>query len=186
MTWTLDPHHTSVAFSAKHMGVSTVRGRFDQVNADLELDDPNDPTTGRGTITVQAASITTGSEMRDGHLKGADFLDVEKFPTIVFTLKSVTETGDNFKAIGDLTIKGVTKEVALDYEHNGLATDPYGNDHVGGSLTGTINRTDWGLSWNVPLGGGGWLVGEKVKLEIDGELAKEKVPAEGATAGATA
>jgi len=193
MTWTLDPHHTSVAFSAKHMGVSTVRGRFDQVDANLELDDPNDPTTGRGTITVQAGSITTGSELRDGHLKGADFLDVEKYPTIVFTLKSVKETGnDNFKAIGDLTIKGVTKEVALDYEHNGLATDPYGNVHVGGSLTGTINRTDWGLSWNVPLGGGGWLVGEKVKLEIDGELAKDKEPAEvpatteGAAAGATA
>jgi len=187
MTWTLDPHHTSVAFSAKHMGVSTVRGRFDQVEANLELDNPDDPTTGRGTVTVQAASITTGSEMRDGHLKSADFLDVEKFPTIVFTLKSIKETGnENFKAIGDLTIKGVTKEVALDYEHNGLATDPYGNDHVGGSLTGTINRTDWGLSWNVPLGGGGWLVGEKVKLEIDGELAKDKVPAEGAAAGATA
>ena len=128
MTWTLDPHHTSVAFSAKHMGVSTVRGRFDQVDANLELDDPNDPTTGRGTITVQAGSITTGSDMRDGHLKGADFLDVEKYPTIVFTLKSVKETGnDNFKAIGDLTIKGVTKEVALDYEHNGLRED---GEHV--------------------------------------------------------
>ena len=163
-----------------------MRGRFDQVEANLELNDPNDPTTGRGTITVQAGSITTGSEMRDGHLKGADFLDVEKYPTIVFTLKSVKETGnDNFKAIGDLTIKDVTKEVALDYEHTGLATDPYGNVKVGGTLTGTINRTDWGLAWNVPLGGGGWLVGEKVKLEIDGELAQDKVAAE-ATAGATA
>ena len=98
MTWTLDPHHTSVAFSAKHMGVATVRGRFDQVTADLDLDDPNDPTTGRGTITMQAASINTGSEMRDGHLKGADFLDVEKYPTIIFTLKSMKEDGsDNFK-----------------------------------------------------------------------------------------
>jgi polyisoprenoid-binding protein YceI len=193
MTWTLDPHHTSVAFSAKHMGVSTVRGRFDQVEANLELDDPNDPTTGSGTITVQAGSIDTGSAMRDGHLKGADFFDVEKFPTIVFTLKSVKETGnENFTAIGDLTIKGVTKEIALDYEHNGLVTDPYGNVKVGGTLTGTINRTDWGLSWNVPLGGGAWLVGEKVKLEIDGELGQDKVPAEAsapaeeATAGATA
>jgi polyisoprenoid-binding protein YceI len=193
MTWTLDPHHTSVAFSAKHMGVSTVRGRFDQVEANLDLDDPNDPTTGSGTITVQAGSIDTGSQMRDGHLKGADFLDVEKFPTIVFTLKSVKESGnDKFTAIGDLTIKDVTKEIALDYEHNGLVTDPYGNVKVGGTLTGTINRTDWGLSWNVPLGGGAWLVGEKVKLEIDGELAQDKVaaeesaPAEEATAGATA
>lgn len=192
MTWTLDPHHTSVAFSAKHMGVATVRGRFDQVTANLELDDPKDPTTGRGTITVQAASINTGSEMRDGHLKSADFLEVEKYPTIVFTLKSVKENGnDNFKAIGDLTIKEITKEIALDYEHNGTATDPYGNVKVGGTLTGTINRTDWGLAWNVPLGGGSLLVGEKVKLEIDAELAQDK-PAEaepaaaGAAAGATA
>ena len=193
MTWTLDPHHTSVAFSAKHMGVSTVRGRFEQVEANLELNDPNDPTTGSGTITVQAGSITTGSEMRDGHLKGADFLDVEKYPTIVFTLKSVKEdANDNFKATGDLTIKDVTKEITLDYEHNGLATDPYGNVKVGGTLTGTINRTDWGLVWNVPLGSGGWLVGEKVKLEIDGELAQDKEAAdesatgEKAAAGATA
>src|SRR5580700_1714929 len=188
MTWTLDPHHTSVAFSAKHMGVATVRGRFDQVTADLDLDDPNDPTTGRGTITVQAASISTGSEMRDGHLKGADFLDVEKYPTITFTLKSIAKAGDDYKVTGDLTIKDVTKEITLDYEHSGTATDPYGNLKVGGTLTGTINRTDWGLVWNVPLGGGGLLVGEKVKLEIDGELAQDKVaaPAEESAVGATA
>jgi polyisoprenoid-binding protein YceI len=190
MTWTLDPHHTSVAFSAKHMGVATVRGRFDQVEADLELDDPNDPTTGRGTIVVNAASLSTGSEMRDGHLKNADFLDVEKYPTISFTLKSVTPNGhDDFKAIGDLTIKDVTKEIALDYEHNGIATDPYGNVKVGGTLTGTINRSDWGLVWNVPLGGGGLLVGEKVKLEIDGELTQDKAAEaapEKAREGATA
>ncbi|HXY29003.1 MAG TPA: YceI family protein, partial [Acidimicrobiales bacterium] len=80
MTWKLDPQHTSVAFSAKHLGVATVRGRFDEVAASLELDDPNDPTTGRGTVTVKAASVTTGSEMRDGHLKNADFLDVEHYP----------------------------------------------------------------------------------------------------------
>ena len=140
---------------------------------------------------MQAASINTGSDMRDGHLKGADFLDVEKYPTIVFTLKSVKENGnDNFKAIGDLTIKDVTKEITLDYEHSGTATDPYGNTKVGGTLTGTINRTDWGLVWNVPLGGGGLLVGEKVKLEIDGELALEtRLPRQSlrsAAVGATA
>jgi polyisoprenoid-binding protein YceI len=191
MTWSLDPHHTSVAFSAKHLGVATVRGRFGQVLADLELDDPNDPTTGSGTVTVQAASITTGSEQRDGHLKSADFLDVEKYPEIVFKLKSVAPSGDQYNVTGDLTIKGVTKEITLDYEHSGSVVDPYGNTKVGGTLTGTINRTDWGLSWNVPLGGGGLLVGEKVKLEIDGELGQDK-PAEAepatakAAAGATA
>jgi len=191
MTWSLDPHHTSVAFSAKHLGVATVRGSFGQVAADLELDDPNDPTTGSGTVTVNAASITTGQEQRDGHLKSADFLDVEKYPEIIFKLKSIKPQGDNFKVTGDLTIRGVTKEITLDYEHSGSVVDPFGNTKVGGTLTGTINRSDWGLVWNVPLGAGGWLVGEKVKLEIDGELGLDK-PAETepaaaeAAAGATA
>jgi len=191
MPWSLDPHHTSVTFSAKHLGVATVRGSFGQVTADLELDDPNDPTTGRGTVTIQAASITTGSEQRDGHLKSADFLDVEHSTEIVFTLKSIERDGDNYEVTGDLTIKGVTKEITLDYEHSGSVVDPFGNTKVGGTLTGTINRSDWGLTWNVPLGGGGFLVSEKVKLEIDGELTLEK-PAEAepaaaeAAAGATA
>ena len=177
MTWSLDPHHTSVSFSAKHLGVATVRGSFGQVAAALELDDPNDPTTGSGTVTIQAASVTTGSEQRDGHLKSADFLDVEKYPEIVFTLKSIAPEGDHFKVAGDLKIKDVTKEITLDYEHSGSVVDPFGNTKVGGTLTGTINRSDWGLTWNVPLGGGGFLVGEKVKLEIDGELGQDK-PAE--------
>lgn len=187
MTWSLDPHHTSVTFSAKHLGVATVRGSFGQVTANLELDDPNDPTTGSGSVTIQAASLTTGSEMRDAHLKGPDFLDVEKYPEIVFTLKSIAPEGDHFKVTGDLTIKDVTKEITLDYEHSGSVVDPYGNTKVGGTLTGTINRSDWGLTWNVPLGGGGLLVGEKVKLEIDGELGLDKpVEAEPAAIGAAA
>jgi len=193
MTWSLDPHHTAVSFSAKHMGVATVRGRFDDVTADLELDDPNDPTTGSGTVTVKAASVNTGSEMRDNHLRSPDFFDAEKYPDIVFRLKSISKSGDDqYKVTGDLTIKGITKEITLDYEHSGTVVDPMGNTKVGGTLTGTVNRTDWGLVWNVPLGGGGLLVGEKVKLEIDGELAQDKpaadaeAAAEGATAGATA
>ena len=181
MTWSLDPHHTSVSFSAKHLGVATVRGRFDEATADLDLDDPNDPTTGKGTVTVKAASITTGSEQRDGHLKTGDFLEVEKYPDIVFKLTKVTRKGDQYEVVGDLTIKDVTKEITLDYEHSGVVIDPYGNTKVGGTLTGTLNRSDWGLTWNVPLGGGGLLVGEKVKVEIDGELGQDK-PAEAATA----
>jgi polyisoprenoid-binding protein YceI len=185
MSWSLDPHHTSVTFSAKHLGVATVRGSFGQVEADLELDDPNDPTTGRGTITIKAASITTNSEQRDGHLKGTDFLDVEKYPDIVFKLKSIVKDGDHYKVTGDLTIKDITKAITLDYEHSGSVVDPFGNVKVGGTLTGTINRSDWGLTWNVPLGGGGFLVGEKVKLEIDGELGQDK-PAEAEPVGAEA
>ena len=187
MSWSMDPHHTAVTFSAKHLGVATVRGHFTDISTNLDLDDPNDPTTGRGSVTIQAASVTTGSEMRDGHLKGADFFDVEKYPTITFTLKSIAKKGDDYEVTGDLTIKDVTKEITLDYEHSGSATDPYGNVKVGGTLTGSINRSDWGLVWNVPLGSGGVLVGEKVKLEIDGELALEKpADAEPAAAGAAA
>jgi polyisoprenoid-binding protein YceI len=183
MTWSLDPHHTAVTFSAKHMGVSTVRGSFTQVTAALELNDPNDPTTGSGTVTIQAASVTTNSEMRDGHIKGADFFDVEKYPTITFTLKSVAKSGDDYVVTGDLTIKDVTKEITLDYEHTGAVADPFGNTKVGGTLSGTITRADWGLAWNVPLGGGGFLVSEKVKILVDGELTQDK-PAEAEAAAA--
>ncbi len=191
MTWSLDPHHTAVTFSAKHLGVATVRGSFTQVEANLELDNPDDPTTGSGTVTIQAASITTNNEMRDNHLKGPDFLDVEKYPEIVFTLKKIEPAGDHYKVIGDLKIKDITREIALDYEHSGSVVDPYGNTKVGGTLTGTITRADWGLNWNVPLGGGGLLVSEKVKLEIDGELTQDKAAVEEsataeAAAGATA
>ena len=190
MTWSLDPHHTAVTFSAKHLGVATVRGSFSDVTAALELDNADDPTTGSGTVTVKAASITTNSDMRDGHLKGADFLDVEKYPDIVFTLKSVAPAGDHFKVTGDLTIKDITHELVLDYEHSGSVAVPFGNTKVGGTLTGIMTRADWGLNWNVPLGGGGLLVSEKVKLEIDGELTQDKpaeaAPAAEAAAGATA
>jgi polyisoprenoid-binding protein YceI len=185
MTWSLDPHHTAVSFSAKHLGVATVRGSFTDVTAALELDDPNDPTTGSGTVTIKSASITTNNEMRDGHLKGADFLDVEKYPEIVFKLKSIAPEGDHFKVTGDLTVRDVTHELVLDYEHSGIVQDPFGNTKVGGTLTGVMTRADWGLNWNVPLGGGGLLVSEKVKLEIDGELTQDKpAEADAATAGA--
>jgi polyisoprenoid-binding protein YceI len=188
MSWSMDPHHTQVTFSAKHLGVSTVRGHFNQITSDLDLDDPNDPTTGRGSVTIQTASIDTGNDMRDGHIKGADFFDVEKYPTITFTVKSIAKAGNDYKVTADLTIKDVTKEITLDYEHNGSVVDPFGNTKVGGTLTGSINRSDWGLAWNVPLGTGGLLVGEKVKLEIDGELGLDKAPEAEARvlAGATA
>ena len=174
MSWTLDPHHTTVGFSAKHLGVATVRGHFNGVEAEVQLDDPQDPTTARGTVTIDAASITTANEQRDGHLRGADFLDVEKYPTITFAVKAVERAGEDYKVLGDLTIKDITKPVTLDYEHNGLVEDPFGNTKVGGTLRGTIDRGQWDLKWNVPLGGGGLLVSEKIKLEIDGELGQDK------------
>jgi len=180
MTWTLDTAHTNISFSAKHLGVATVRGRFGGFTADLDLDDPDDPTTGRGRIVIEASSVDTGNEQRDNHLRNADFLDVEHYPTITFEVKKVIRNADGtHRVVGELTIHGVTKEVTFDYEHNGSVTDPFGNVKVGGTITGTINRSDWDLKWNVPLGGGGLLVGDKVRIEVDGELAqvKEAVPA---------
>lgn len=184
MAWTLDPHHTSVSFSAKHLGVATVRGHFTKVEGEIDIDDPNDPTTARGSVAIDAASIDTGNDGRDQHLRSADFLDVANFPRITFTAKRVKAVdGDRYEVVGDLSIRGVTREVTLDYEHSGVVTDPFGNTKVGGTLSGVINRTEWGLVWNVPLGSGGVLVSEKVKLEIDGELAQVK---EAVAAGAGA
>ena len=183
MAWVLDPHHRSVSFSAKHMGVSTVRGRFLKVDGEIDLDDPDDPTTGQGTVVIETASVDTGNEGRDKHLSGPDFFDVERYPEIRFEVKGVEKTGDDrYKVEGDLTIRGVTKRVELDYEHSGSVTDPYGNTRVGGALTGTIKRSDWGLSWNAPLGGGGLLVSDKIKLEIDGELTQTKEAVEAGAA----
>ena len=175
MNWVLDPHHTTVGFSAKHLGVATVRGRFTKVEGEISLDNPTDPTTGKGTVVISSASVDTGNAGRDQHLRSADFFDVERFPEIRFTVKRIEAGGDDgYRVIGDLVIKGVTREVALDYEHSGTVTDPYGNTKVGGTLTGSINRSDWGLTWNVPLGGGGMLVSDRIKLEIDGELTETK------------
>lgn len=178
MAWTLDPSHTSVAFSAKHLGVATVRGRFTKVNGEIQLDDANDPTTGSGTITIDAASIDTGNDQRDGHLRGGDFLDVERFPQITFKVTRVEKAGDDYRVDGGLTIKDVTKPISLSYEHSGAVEDPFGNTKVGGTLTGSINRSEWGLTWNVPLGNGGLLVSDRIKLEIDGEIAQTKQEAQ--------
>lgn len=175
MRWVLDPAHTSVGFSAKHMGLSTVRGLFKRFSAHVELDDPNDPASVRGRVEVDMSSVDTGNEMRDQHLRGEDFFDVERYPAMTFVPKSVTPSGDGeYTVVGDLTIKDVTREVTLTYEHGGVVTDPYGNRKVGGSLTGTINRSDWGLKWNVPLGGGGLLVSETIRIEVEGQLAESK------------
>jgi polyisoprenoid-binding protein YceI len=187
MPWDLDPNHTQVSFSAKHLGVATVRGNFLRVKrADIELDDPDDPTTARGTVTIDAASLDTGNEQRDQHLRSADFFDVERYPDITFSANRVEPDGDDtYRVTGDLTIKGETRPVTLEYEHGGVVTDPFGNTKAGGTLSGTINRSDWGLKWNVPLGNGGMLVSDKIKLEIDGQLAQTKEAA-AASAGAEA
>ncbi len=167
MAWVLDPHHTAVSFSAKHLGVSTVRGRFTKVDGEIDLDDPNDPTTARGTVVVETASVDTGNEGRDQHLRGADFFEVEKYPTITFKSTKVEGRGDSYKLTGDLTIKDVTRPVTLDVTSEGQGTSPWGTTVAAYSASTTINRKDFGLNWNVALETGGVLVGKKVRIELN-------------------
>ena len=178
MAWTLDTAHMTLGFEARHMGLTKVRGQFDSFRGEVE-GDPADITTARGRIEVDTASIDTGNEDRDAHLRSPDFFDAEKFPTMLFEGKEVRDLGNGaYKVVGDLTIKDITKAIELDYEHGGDTRDPFGNRKIGGTLTGTINRRDWGLNWNVPLDTGGVLVSENIKLVIDFELAQSKAAAE--------
>ena len=173
MAWNIDTAHTSVGFVARHMGLSKVRGQFTSFRGEIE-GNPGDITTAKGWFEVDMASIDSANADRDAHLKSADFFDVEKYPTMKFVSKGIERSGDGYKVVGDLTIKDVTKEVSLDYEHGGDLQDPFGNRKIGGSLTGTIKRSEWGLTWNVPLDSGGWLVSDNVKLEIDLQVAESK------------
>ncbi|MDQ4145496.1 MAG: YceI family protein [Actinomycetota bacterium] len=173
MAWTVDTAHTTVGFMARHMGLSKVRGQFTSFRGEVD-GDPTDITTARARFEVDMASVESGSPDRDAHLKSADFFDVEKYPTMTFVSKIVRRDGDGYKVVGDLTIKDTTREVELDYEHGGDLQDPFGNRKVGGTLTGTIKRSEWGLSWNVPLDSGGWLVSDKIALEIDLQVAESK------------
>lgn len=174
MGWTFDPAHTTMGFSARHMGLSTVRGQFRRFTGTIELD-PDNLTKTRGRVEIDAASIDTGDAQRDEHLRSPDFFDVERYPTIVFEPTSIERIGGNlYRVRGNLTIKDVTREVELTYEHAGEAVDPYGNRKLGGRLTGTIKRSDWGLTWNVALETGGWLVSDKIDLEIEGQVAESQ------------
>jgi polyisoprenoid-binding protein YceI len=173
LRWTIDPAHTEVTFSAKHLGVATVRGRFTRFEGEIDLDDDANPTTASGRVEIDAASIDTANADRDAHLRSADFLDVERYPTLVVELRSVQAKGDDsFAVVCDVTIKDQTHPATFEYEHGGTVTDPYGNTKAGGTLVGTIERSTWGLTWNVPLDGGGWLVSEKIRIEVDGEIAR--------------
>jgi polyisoprenoid-binding protein YceI len=174
-TWNLDTTHTDVIFAAKHMMVTTVRGKFGTVSGVLQLD-PENPTAATGSFTIAAASLNTGVEQRDGHLRSADFFDVEKYPEITFVSTAVTPMGGNeYTVTGDLTIRGITRPVGLRTEFLGLYTSMGGARRAGFHATATINREEWGLTWNVGLEAGGWLVGKDIRLEID--LAVEEAAA---------
>ena len=182
-TWNLDTTHTDVIFAARHMMVTTVRGKFATVSGAIQLD-PENPTASTGTFTIAAASLNTGVEQRDGHLRAADFFDVENHPEITFVSTSVVARGDSDYAVtGDLTIRGTTRPVTLDVEYLGLYVSMGGARRAGFHATTKINREDWGLTWNVGLETGGWLVSKDVTLEID--LAVEEAATIVADAAAT-
>jgi polyisoprenoid-binding protein YceI len=165
-TWHIDPAHSLVEFGVRHMMVSTVKGRFTGLSGSI-VEVADDPAQSSVTAQIDAASITTGDAQRDDHLRGAEFFDVERYPTISFTSTRVEGSGESFTLIGDLTIKDVTREVALDVTLNGRGTNPFGKVVAGYSAETKINRKDFGLSWTVALETGGVLVGDSIKVQIE-------------------
>ncbi len=171
-TWAIDPAHSVVELAVKHMMFSTVKGRFANVAGTIVLDEAN-LAASSVDAEIDAASIDTGEAQRDGHLRSADFLDVEQFPTISFRSTGVVPQGrSRFVLVGDLTIHGVTREVSLEAELVGKGTDPWGGQRVGFAATTTINRKDFGLTWNQALEAGGVVVGDDIKIVIDAEIVK--------------
>ncbi len=172
MSWQIDSSHSHINFTARHMMISKVRGSFETFSGTVNFDEKN-PVNSTVDIAVELASINTRDGQRDGHLKSPDFFDVETHPTMRFVSTRVEQIDENNgRLIGNLTIKGVTHEVALDVEYAGMAKSPWGTQSAGFSATGTLNRKDWGLNWNQALETGGVLVGEKINLEIELELVK--------------
>ncbi|GAA4816141.1 YceI family protein [Nocardioides caeni] len=164
--YTLDVSHSRLGFVARHAVVTKVRGQFADWNATAHIDTAN-PAASSVTLSINPASVSTGSADRDGHLQSADFFDVAQFPEWTFVSTEVSRDGDEWSVTGDLTIKGITKPVTIEFEENGSAKDPFGNVRVGFEGDVTVNRKDWGLTWNAALETGGVLVSEKIKLEFD-------------------
>jgi polyisoprenoid-binding protein YceI len=166
MTWEIDTSHSGVTFSAKHMMVTTVRGTMAIAEASLDFDE-RDPARSSVTARIDTASIDTRSQPRDAHLRSADFLDVEQYPAIEFRSSSVERAGARWKLHGDLTIRGITRPVVLEAEFHGVQPTLQGGRRAAFSATTTIDREDWGLTWNVALEQCGWLVSKQIRVEID-------------------
>jgi len=165
--WALDPTHSELAFKVRHMMITNVKGEFRKFDGSL-LTEGSDFTKSSIDVTIDASSIFTNEDKRDGHLKSGDFFDVENYPTLLFQGKSFKKLyDDEYKLKGVLTIKGVSKEIELDVEFGGINKDPWGNEKAGFSVDGKINRKDFGLNWNAALETGGVLVSEEVKISAE-------------------
>jgi polyisoprenoid-binding protein YceI len=177
-SWQIDPAHSHIEFAVRHLMISTVKGRFADVRGTVWLDE-SDPSAILVDVTIQAASIDTGQEQRDAHLRSPDFFDAARFPTITFRSRRIQ--GDplegDFRLIGDLVIRGITREVTLDVSPEGRLTDPWGEERAGFSAHAKIDRTDFGLTWNQALEAGGVLVGSEIKISIEVELVRQATQA---------
>lgn len=172
-SWTLDPAHTSVEFAAKHLMITTVKGRFSDVSGTIKMNEAN-PATSSVKAVIKAASIDTRTEQRDAHLKSVDFLEVERYPEITFTSTKVEPAGeDRYRITGDLTIHGITKSTVLDVTDEGRTKDPWGGVRAGFSATTRIDRRDFGLTWNQVLESGGVVVGNEIRITIEVEATKD-------------
>lgn len=166
-TWTLDPSHSEVGFSVRHLMISKVKGNFETFEGTVTI--AEDPLQSSVTAEVDLASINTRDATRDAHLKSVDFFEVETHPKLTFASTSVTPAGSDFKVVGDLTIKGTTKSVELDLEFNGIHPDPSGGTRSGFSAETEISRKEFGIDFVVPMDGGGVVVGDKIKVILEVE-----------------
>jgi len=169
-TWQVDTSHSSVEFTARHLMVSKVRGRFTSFSGTLEITE--DPLQSSLRASVEMGSVETHDEKRDGHLRSADFFDVENHPQMTLVSTGIRPEGDHYVLSADVTALGVTRPVDFNLEFSGVARDPWGGTRAGFTATAEVNRTDWGLEFNVPLDGGGLLVGEKVRVTLEVEAVK--------------
>jgi polyisoprenoid-binding protein YceI len=187
-TWQIDPAHSSIELAVKHMMFTTVRGRFKDFQGTIEVDESN-PDNASVDVEIAAASIDTGVADRDTHLRSADFLDVERYPTITFRSRRVegamANEGDHFRLIGDLKIRDTTMEVTLDCRYEGRGQDPWGGERAGASAKTRIDRREWGLRWNQALETGGILVANEVRIEIEVQAVKA-LPVQAVSIPATA
>lgn len=184
MTWQIDASHTHIQFTVRHMMISKVRGSFDSYEGSVEFNEDY-PEQTKVHVKIAADSINTRDEQRDNHLRSPDFLNAAEYPYLIFESKRVEQTNDKKgRLIGDLTIRNVTNEVVLDVEYIGQAKSPWGTTSAGFTGSTTINRKDWGLTWNQALETGGVLVGDQVRIDVEMEIVKQ--PEQEAEAAATA
>ena len=171
-TWVLDPTHSEVSFSVRHLAISKVRGTFEKFDVTVvTAENPADSTV---TASVEIASVNTNQKDRDAHLKTSDFFLAEEFPTMEFVSTGISKDGDDFLLEGNLTLRGVTKAVTLKAEFGGIITDGYGQVKAGASATTKINRKDFGVNWNAALEGGGFTLGDDVTISIEAQVVLQK------------